>query len=255
VALEFASIGSGSRGNATLVRVGTTRVLVDCGFSAAETERRLARLGISPQSLDAMLVTHEHSDHIVGVGRLAERWQIPVMASTGTRRAGLGKGLPETTMVFDPDVPFVVGDLEITPLVVPHDAAEPTQFLFTDGVTRLALLTDLGHVTPYLKSRMGTLQGLIIESNHDTRLLADGTYPSALKVRVGGDWGHLNNGQAASFVAGCGTSGLRVLVLAHLSEQNNRPELARSTMAGVLGCDAEEILIADQTLGLAWQIL
>ncbi|MGH8428469.1 MAG: MBL fold metallo-hydrolase [Gammaproteobacteria bacterium] len=248
--LAFALAGSGSRGNATLIRSRTTLVLVDCGFSLAETERRLARLGVAPSDLDAILVTHEHSDHVAGVARLAAAYRIPVRASAGTARAHALDGLAEP---FDSHVPFVVGDIEVTPLIVPHDATEPTQFLLGDGACRVAVITDVGHVTPYLDAALSGAEALILESNHDEAMLAAGFYPPALKRRVGGDYGHLSNAQAAALLAGIDTSQLQQLVLAHLSEQNNRPELARAAAAAALGCTLEWIAAADQESGLDWR--
>lgn len=253
MALAFASAGSGSRGNATLIRNGKTTVLVDCGFSLSEMRRRLARLQVEPETLAAILVTHEHSDHISGVGRLAARWDLPVFASRGTLNAPGSRGLPKTVRALNDDRPFAIGDLEVTPLIVPHDAAEPRQFLFGDGVRRLAVLTDLGHVTPYLAEKLCGVEGLLLECNHDASLLAGGPYPAALKKRVGGDWGHLSNAQAAALLSHCDFSGLRSIALAHLSEQNNRPELAQASVADALGCRPEEIQVADQESGLAWQ--
>lgn len=251
--MEFASAGSGSRGNAALVRAGATLVMVDCGFSLADCERRLARLGVELADIDALLITHEHADHVSGAARLAERCRIPVWASAGTRQAAAGRMLPEATRVFDSHAPFAIGDLEVTPLIVPHDAAEPTQFVFSDGGRRLALVTDLGHATPYLRDALARLDALVLESNHDEGLLAAGPYPPALKQRVGGEYGHLSNAQAGALLAALDLGGLARLALAHLSEQNNRPQLARATVASALDCEADWIRIASQETGLAWQ--
>lgn len=254
MALAFASAGSGSRGNATVIRNGKTTVLVDCGFSLTEMKRRLARLEVEPESIAAILVTHEHGDHISGVSRLAAQWNLPVLASRGTLNAPNFRSLPGTVRELD-DQPFAIGDLEVTPLIVPHDAAEPRQFLFSDGALRLAVLTDLGHVTPYLLEKLSGVTGLLLECNHDASLLESGPYPPALKARVGGAWGHLSNAQAAALLSGCDLSGLRAIALAHLSEQNNRPELAQIAVATALGCRPAEIQVADQAMGLAWQTL
>lgn len=248
--LEFASAGSGSRGNATLVRAGTTLVLVDCGFSLSEIERRLARLAVDPGDIAAILVTHEHSDHANGVARLAARHGIPVRASAGTAKSA---SLMELAEPFDSHDPFAIGDLEVTPLIVPHDAAEPTQFIFGDGDARIGLVTDVGHVTPYLCAALAGVDALILESNHDEDMLACGAYPASLKERVGGRYGHLSNAQAASLLGGLEASRLQHLVLAHLSEQNNRPELARASAAAALGCGEEWIGVADQARGLDWR--
>lgn len=248
--LEFASAGSGSRGNATLVRSGATLVLIDCGFSLAEAERRLARLGVCGEDIDAVLVTHEHGDHAGGVSRFAARYGIPVRASCGTARAARLDGFADP---FDSHAPFAVGDLEVTPLIVPHDATEPTQFLFGDGAARIGVVTDVGHVTAYLANALQGLDALVLESNHDAALLARGPYPASLKTRVGGSYGHLSNAQAAELLAGLGDAGLSHLVLAHLSEQNNSAELARAAAAAALGCRPDWIAVADQAQGLDWR--
>lgn len=229
--------------------------MVDCGFSVSECERRLARLGVTFDEIDALLVTHEHGDHVSGAGRLAERCQIPVWASAGTRRAAMSRALPESAVVFDSHAPFAIGDLEVTPLIVPHDAAEPTQFVFSDGGKRMALVTDLGHSTAYLHEALMNLDGLVLESNHDEGMLAAGPYPPAVKQRIGGAYGHLSNTQAAALLAELDLSRLARLALAHLSEQNNTPELSRATVAAALDCEAEWIQIASQEAGLGWQEL
>lgn len=253
--MEFALLGSGSRGNAALVRAGSTLVMVDCGFSLSECERRLARLGVGVDEVDAMLVTHEHADHVSGAGRFAERCGIPVYASAGTRRAAMAKALPERTETFDSHAAFAVGDLEITPLIVPHDAAEPTQFVFGNGNKRLGVVTDLGHATPFLLGELGGLNGLVLESNHDDGLLAASRYPPKLKQRVGGEYGHLSNAQTASLLSALDLGRLSRLALAHLSEQNNRPELARTSAVDAVGCEPAFIKIATQDAGLEWQSL
>lgn len=250
--LEFALAGSGSRGNAALVRSGATLLMVDCGFPLAEIERRLASLGVEPEEISAILVTHEHADHASGVGRLAERYRLPVHASAGTLRAGVRSGLPPDTEIIESHASFAVGDIGVTPLTVPHDAAEPTQFLFDAGSRRLAIVTDVGHVTPFLVAALGGLDALILESNHDETMLAAGPYPARLKSRVGGLYGHLSNTQAAGLLAQIDTGRLHSLALAHLSEQNNRPELARASVAGALGCEEDWIRVADQGRGLGW---
>ncbi len=251
--MEYALAGSGSRGNAALVRCGKTLVMVDCGFSLAECERRLARLGVAPEELDALLITHEHADHVSGARRLAERCGVQVWSSAGTRHAGMGRALPDATQVFDSHAPFAVGELQVVPLIVPHDASEPTQFVFSNGAKRLGLVTDLGHATPFLKTALSGLDALVLESNHDEAMLAASAYPPMLKSRVGGEYGHLSNAQAAALLAELDLKGLAQLALAHLSEQNNRPELARGTVADVLGCDPSWIQVASQAEGLGWQ--
>ncbi len=254
MSLRYAMLGSGSRGNAALVESGATCVLVDCGFSALETRRRLARLGKKPEDLAGILVTHEHGDHVGGVVPLARAYGLTVWSTAGTaRQAGLAS-LGDSRW-FDAHTPFAVGDLEVRPYPVPHDAREPAQFVFSDGARRLGMLTDVGRSTPHIEACLSGCDGLILECNHDRRMLAEGRYPPSLKHRVGGDHGHLNNEQAAALLGRLDTSRLQHVVAAHLSEKNNRPELARAALVGTLGCEPDWIAVAEQDAGLAWQTL
>jgi len=250
--MRFASLGSGSRGNATLVQHNGTCVLVDCGFSVKETEARLARLAVSAEDIDAVLVTHEHGDHINGVGALARKYALPVWATGGTFAADrLGERVDRQRLCSH--TAFAIGDIEVQPFPVPHDAREPSQFVFGNGDRRLGLLTDVGSRTPHLEERLSSCDALILECNHDVELLANGEYPPSLKRRVGGDLGHLSNGQAADILRRIDTTRLTQLVAAHLSEKHNTPALARSALAEVLDCSAEWVAVADQQTGLAWR--
>ena len=250
--LRFSSLGSGSRGNATLVEAGRSCVMIDCGFSCAETLRRLNRLGKSPADIDAILVTHEHTDHISGVATFARRHNTPVWMSAGTSVMHNATDLPSLDW-FDGHTPFAIGDLHITPFPVPHDAREPCQFVLSDGAVRLGILTDTGSITAHIQQQLTGCEALLLESNHDVDMLASGAYPQSLKQRVGGRLGHLSNDQAAALLAALDTTHLQHLVAAHLSDKNNRPELARTALAGVLGCAPDWIGIADQAEGLAWR--
>lgn len=252
--MRFASLGSGSRGNATLVAAGDTCLMVDCGFSLRETERRLARLDLLPQQISAILVTHEHGDHLRGVERLAAVHGIPVHATHGTlRAANFAQGVMQHPL--DPTQRFTIGEIEITPLPVPHDATEPCQYAFSDGALKFGLLTDVGSATPAMVAHFGGCHGLMLECNHDLQLLAEGGYPQSLKRRVMGLHGHLSNDQAADFLAAIDHRWLQHLVAAHLSEANNRPALARTALARVMHCDEDLIEIADQEGGLLWRQL
>ncbi len=251
--MEFALAASGSRGNATLIRAGKTTIMVDCGLSLRDCERRLQRLGLEFDDLDALLITHEHGDHIAGAARLSERCGLVPWASAGTRGAGRRHKLPDATQVFDSHAAFSVGEVQITPVIVPHDAAEPTQFVFSDGDKRIGVVTDLGHSTPFLEQALDGIDGLVLESNHDERMLAEGAYPARLKRRVAGEYGHLGNAQTAALLGCIDTSRLKCLVLAHLSVQNNTPILARTSATAALGCEPDWIRIASQDEGLGWQ--
>ncbi len=250
--MQFASLGSGSRGNATLVEAGGTLVMLDCGFSCRETERRMARLGRSPDQLSALLVTHEHSDHVRGVAALARRYGVPVWLTRGSWQMLRDRDLPEV-QYFGADAGFPVGDLQVQPYTVPHDAREPCQFVFSDGARQLGVLTDTGRMTPHIVARLERCDALLLECNHDAGMLADGPYPDALKRRVGGPLGHLSNAQAAGLLERVDGSRLQHVVAAHLSEQNNAPELARAALADVLGCARDWIGVADQEHGIGWR--
>lgn len=249
--MRFASLGSGSRGNATLVEAGATRVLIDCGFSCTETERRLGRLSLRAQDLGAILVTHEHSDHISGVARLSRRYGIPVWMTAGTEAMHQGGELA-AWHCFSGHESFTVGELEIQPFPVPHDAREPCQFVLSDGAVRFGVLTDTGSITAHMLRALEGLDALFLECNHDAGMLARGPYPPRLKERVGGRLGHLSNEQAAEILNKIDISRLQHLVAAHVSDKNNLPALVREALAAALGCSAEEICIADQDDGTPW---
>jgi phosphoribosyl 1,2-cyclic phosphodiesterase len=253
--VRFASLGSGSRGNALLVESGKTRLLVDAGFGPREMSRRLERLGLAADDIDAVLVTHEHSDHVGGVFACARRHDWTVMLTHGTL-AGCrnADGAVRMTMI-DSHEALSVGDISVHPFPVPHDAREPVQFVLGDGAKRLGVLTDAGHVTSHMVAMLDVCDSLILECNHDARLLAQGSYPQALKIRIGSNWGHLENSAAASLLARLECSKLRHVIAAHLSAENNRPELARAALSEVLGCEPGWIGVASQSEGFAWRDL
>ena len=252
--MHFASLGSGSKGNATLVRKNATCLLVDNGFSVKETELRLARLGVEAEQLTAILVTHEHGDHIRGVGPLARKYGIPVWTTRGTAsHVGLGE-LPVLHYI-DVHQPLGLGDIEVQPFPVPHDAREPCQFAFEDGAKRLGVLTDTGSTTAHIVDQLSGCDALMLECNHDVTMLANSAYPESLKTRVGGRFGHLSNDQAAELLAQLDTQHLQHLVAAHLSEQNNTSALVRNALSGVLNCETDWIVIAQQEAGLDWRAI
>ena len=253
--MRFACLGSGSRGNAWLVEAGSTRVLVDCGFSRRATERRLARLGLEAGQLSALLVTHEHADHAGGVARLAQAHDLPVYLTAGTREAAGLADLPHLHSIHAWDAPFAIDGLQVQPYTVPHDARETVQFVLGDGRHRLGLLTDAGHVTPHILQVLDGCDALVLETNHDGELLAAGPYHPALKRRVAGAWGHLSNSQAAAGLKALGGGRLQHLVAAHLSEQNNTRERVVAALAGALGCAPAWIGVAEQEAGLDWRAL
>jgi phosphoribosyl 1,2-cyclic phosphodiesterase len=257
--VRFASLGSGSEGNALLVEAQcgatTTRVLLDCGFSAKEVERRLGRLGLSVEDLDAIVITHEHTDHIGSALTLGRKWSIPLHMSWGTARAIGADEAPVDLHVLWGDESVTIGDLSVLPYTVPHDAREPLQYVFSDGASRLGVLTDVGVSTPHITSVLSGCDALVLESNHDLQMLATSRYPASLKARIGGTHGHLNNDAAAAILAALDRSKLRHLVAAHLSQQNNLPHLAQTALAAVLGASAIDVVVATQAEGFDWLTL
>jgi phosphoribosyl 1,2-cyclic phosphodiesterase len=254
--MRFASLGSGSEGNGLVVESDGTCVLIDCGFGVRDTVTRLARLGLEPSSLTAILVTHEHTDHIGGVPAFAARHGIPVWATFGTL-AEVSLRFEGMTQVygFDSHERFAIGALQITPVPVPHDAREPVQYVISDGARRIGVLTDLGTSTAHVEASLSGCEALVLECNHDLAMLERGDCPHTLKVRIAGRLGHLHNGAAAAILARIDTSHLTHIIAAHLSQQNNTPELARAALASALGCAQEWIGIAEQASGFAWREL
>lgn len=252
--LRFKSLGSGSTGNATLIEVtgrSPTRLLVDCGLGLRQLSSRLAEAGLADEAIDAIFITHEHSDHIGCARQFALRHRVPVWMSRGTCE-GIGSpdfdGLLQTA---SDGQPISLGDLQIMPFTVPHDAREPLQLTCTDGATKLGVLTDLGHATAHLLAHLTNCDALLLECNHDTDLLSQSAYPPFLKKRVGGLYGHLSNAAAAAIARSVAHAGLKVLVAAHLSQQNNRPDLVRQAMGEVMGSRAE-VVVAHATAGTRW---
>jgi len=252
VALRFASLGSGSRGNALLLETPYRRVLIDCGFPARETQARLSRLGVDAASLDAILVTHEHGDHIRGVGAMARRYRLPVWMTPGTYRAGQPGEIPDLQRIDCHGGWIGLGDLEVLPFPVPHDAREPCQFLFQHEGRRLGLLTDTGHITPHIRDNLRTCDSLILEFNHDREMLANGPYPPRLKARVAGRLGHLSNAQSIDLLHQLRPERLHCLLASHLSEKNNSEERVRQSLAEAFPSLEQRLRFASQELGSDW---
>ena len=252
--MRFASLGSGSRGNALIVEKDRTRLMLDCGYPVRETERRLARLGLAPEELAGILVTHEHSDHTAGACKFARKHRLPLWLTHGTLKAMPGDVAEIAQInVIDSHSPFAVDALQLLPFPVPHDAREPAHFVFSDGTRRLGVLTDAGASTSHIEAMLSGCDALVLECNHDIDLLMQGDYPPALKSRIAGRYGHLDNRSAAGLLAALDRSRLQHLVAAHLSEHNNTPELACQALAQVMGCSPGWIGVADQDAGFAWR--
>jgi len=254
--IRFKSLGSGSSGNATVVqaRCGTQLVhlLVDCGLGIRELDKRLGAAGMLAEQVDAIFVTHEHGDHIGCARQLAVRERIPVYMSAGTYAAVGEPDFAGLLRLARDGEDIAIGPLHLRPFTVPHDAREPLQLSCGDGDARLGILTDLGHTTAHVQQNLAGCGTLLLECNHDEQMLASGAYPAFLKRRVGGAYGHLANSAAAALAQALLASGLRQVLAAHLSEQNNKPELARQALADALACGPDDIHVADGASGSGW---
>jgi phosphoribosyl 1,2-cyclic phosphodiesterase len=254
--LKFASLGSGSEGNSLLISSssGSTRttVMLDCGFAIRETERRLQRLGMTPADVNGIVVTHEHQDHVGGVFKFARKHDIPVWLSFGTYQA-VQKHCDGVRFAFCRDgEPVQIQDIQLTPYTVPHDAREPVQYVADDGRCRLGVLTDAGQSTPHLIKALGGCDALMLECNHDREMLANSNYPPSLRQRIGGAFGHLSNDTSSAILAALDKSRLTIVVGAHLSQQNNTPELARAALCSVVSEEQVRVMIACQEEGFDW---
>jgi phosphoribosyl 1,2-cyclic phosphodiesterase len=250
--MRFASLGSGSKGNATLVETNNTCVMVDCGFSLKEATRRLEALGKTPNDINAILVTHEHSDHWKGVLPLAQRHAIDIFITPGCLRAvGLSATSYKGINLIESDISFAIGDLMVHPAPVPHDAKQPVQFLFYSDQYKLGILTDLGTVPPYITSLYADCDGLVVEANHDLDMLAQGDYPRFLKDRVAGAWGHLNNQQTAKLISQLNQEKVQHIVVAHISQANNNLDLVKESIDSVYSGKGK-VYYATQDQGFDW---
>jgi phosphoribosyl 1,2-cyclic phosphodiesterase len=252
--MRFASLGSGSKGNALLIEAGNTCILLDCGFGPGEFTARISRLGLDAGDLDAIIVTHEHGDHGGGVGKLSARHDIPVYLTRGTY-SGMGAEASAIAdrRFIDAYTPFVIGEIQVTPYTVPHDAREPVQYVLSDGAARLGVLTDTGQPTPHIAQSLSGVDALVLECNHDLDMLMNGPYTASLKKRIAGRLGHLSNDASAELVRAMDCTRLQHVIAAHLSEKNNTPELARAALAGALNCAPDWIGIATQEEGFGWR--
>ena len=252
--MRIASLGSGSKGNATLVDTGETLLLIDCGLTRKEAEERLVARGVSAGEIDAILVTHEHGDHCRGVAALSSNYEIPVFLTAGTAGSPKLDGL-KRSVIIRPGDRFDVGDCRIAAEPVPHDAREPVQFCLEAGAVKLGILTDLGTITPHVVQAFSDCDALVLEFNHDPGMLAEGPYPRSVKARVGGAFGHLTNQQARQFLDHAGTEKLKTLFVAHISRQNNAPELAEAALTGWPGLSYCAVIHATQETGFDWYTL
>ena len=254
--MRFASLGSGSAGNCMVVEQANTRLLIDCGFGPREVELRLAKLALAPHQITGILVTQEHDDHAKGAFKLAAKYNIPLWLTHGTRLMA-ERYRPEKIVVklniIDSHSAFTIEEIEVTPFPVPHDAREPTQFTLSNGQYKLGVLTDVGASTPHIEQMLSACDALVLECNHDATMLQNGPYSAALKHRVGGRLGHLDNQSAATLLSKLDNSKLKHIIAAHLSAKNNTQALAKQALSKALNCELDWVGIAAQDIGFAWR--
>lgn len=227
--MRFSVLGSGSKGNCTLVEAGTTRLLIDNGFSGKELIARLHSIDVRPETLTAIVVTHEHDDHVKGIGVVSRRFNLPVYANAATHRAAEQRvGQVRERHEFGTGESFTINDLHIHPFAVSHDTADPVGFVVSDGRSALGYCTDTGTITWLIRHHLRNCRALVLEANHDLQMLQQGPYPFPLKQRVLSIQGHLANNDSLEFAGCLINERLRALVLAHLSEINNDPNLVRA---------------------------
>ena len=235
--MKLSSIRSSSKGNAIVVWTEKTKLLIDCGISGKEAEAGIRELGLSPEDLDGILITHEHSDHILGVGVLGRRYHTPIFANDNTWAAmepSLGKLAPIQKKAFVHTDPFTIGDIDIAPFSISHDAADPVGYCFSHQGKKLAIATDMGVLEEPVFRALKGCSAVLLEANHDIHMLEMGPYPLPLKRRIRSERGHLSNddaGKAAEFLA---RMGVTQILLGHLSETNNYPLLAKKTVENAL---------------------
>lgn len=228
----FRSIVSGSSGNCTLFSDGNTTLLVDCGLSGKRLADCLCNMNINPSELDGILVTHEHTDHTSGVGVVARKYDIPVYASTGTwQNMNVGYVPSVNVHMFNENKPFEIGSAVVTPFDIPHDAAQPTGYIISSGGKRLAVATDMGCIDPVVEDALFGCDAVILEANYDEHMLMSGKYPEHLKRRIEGRNGHLDNKDTGVLAGELVKNGTKRIMLGHLSNENNSPEIAFAEVA------------------------
>jgi phosphoribosyl 1,2-cyclic phosphodiesterase len=261
--VSVSMLASGSRGNCAIVSSSRTRILVDAGISCRETFKRMKSLSEDPHSLTAILITHEHNDHIYGLATLAKKLRIPVFM-TGPTHSAWSRALrnekgerPQLEKLerFESGHRFQIGDIEVKPFTIPHDAVDPVGFTFRVEGSKVSMVTDLGYVPANVRDHLRGSDILVMESNHDVEMLRGGSYPWAVKQRVASNVGHLSNEKLADFLTSDYDNNAAFVVLAHLSEQNNHPDIARKgaelALAERGGLFQSRLLVAMQSEPLA----
>ncbi len=251
--MKFCSLYSGSSGNAIFVASGETRLLVEAGLSGKRIIEALCSIGEKPSDISAILVSHEHSDHIRGAGILSRKFNLPIYASEGTWRGMehmIGPVLECNKRVFSSYAPFDIGEITVTPFSIPHDANEPVGYSFSTSGKKVTIATDIGHISMELLNNFMDSDLLLLESNHDLEMLKVGPYPWPLKKRIAGEHGHLSNDAAGEVIAYMAENGTKQFLLGHLSKENNFPELAYQTVCNAL-CEKKLKAGTDYTLDVA----
>jgi phosphoribosyl 1,2-cyclic phosphodiesterase len=250
--VKISVLASSSSGNSTLVATERTRLLIDTGLSRKETFERLSAAGTAPESLTAILITHEHSDHIAGLHTIAKKLDIPIYVSRLTAPAIFGEGTQWAEQTYTPKLEmfaagstFTVGDIDVTSFTIPHDAADPVGFSFQAEGIKVGIATDLGYMPDSIRFHLRGCDLLLLESNHDLNMLKVGSYPWALKQRIMGRNGHLSNDVACSFIREDMDSRTSTLILGHLSAHNNHPVLVRQAAVEALGAKSTKLVVAE----------
>jgi phosphoribosyl 1,2-cyclic phosphodiesterase len=251
MSLRYVSLASGSRGNAALVECDDTLLMIDCGLTREVVHERLAAVGREPRDITAILVTHEHGDHVVGVAPFATQYQIPVYATVGTAGSSRLRHLGSLKTISC-HRGLRIGAIDVEPFPVPHDAREPCQFVFRGAGRKLASLTDAGHVTRLMRERLAGCDALALEANHDLEMLAQGPYPASLKRRVASPYGHLDNGATAGLLGEAAHPGLQWVIALHLSDKNNTREHVQRMLAAALGEQGRSFHLASQDEAGGW---
>ncbi len=253
--MKIASLGSGSKGNATLITSGDTTLLIDCGFSLKKIEAKADEFGLSFSNVTAILVTHEHSDHISGVAKLANKYNIPVYITLGSSQKIIDKLNDSLLHHIYGGQSIVFNDISVLAVTVPHDCSEPVQFVFTCQKTTktLGVLTDIGHISNHVIKAYSNLNALLLEFNYDRDMLEAGPYPHSLKQRVSSDYGHLSNEQSIELLRAINCENMNTLIIGHISEKNNRPDLIDNLL--LQESNLPQHVLATQTNGFSWVML
>jgi len=253
--MEFCSLGSGSSGNSFIVKNNQTILMVDCGFGLKETIDRLEKYQINPNEINAILLTHEHEDHIKGAFSLANKFQIPIYLSHGTYQMShkkINDGYKIKFEIINNFDSFMIDGISVSPMPVPHDAREPLQYRFDCMDKSVAIMTDLGKITKHVAQKLLKINLLVLEFNHDEEMLNDSDYPASLKKRINGQYGHLENKESSKLLSSISHPELSWVIAAHLSEKNNKIELVKQMIFEIVDKHNSNVAVIDQDLGLEW---